>query len=461
MKEPACSSLPCPRVPRPVPGRAAGHDAGFPGGSGVPARAAAPAGAAVPASGGPARGGARGAGRGASGALPAEGPGPGQLVREALPCRWDDEEITRLQGFLGTVDDLRGRRGRVYPLEYLLALPLAAGMAGDGELDAAAESAAGAPGGLLVRLGAPLDGDGNRAGRRQHPPPRTQRLRPGAVRRRAVRMEGCPGPGTAARHAPPPTDRRQGGPGAVPRGGRAPMLLSGIWDDGTTAAQLAVDTVKTNEIPVFRQLLSKIPEEDLRGVVLSPDQMHTQRRLARKISKAGARFIFTIGGNQPRLFAAADALPWGSVAGEAWTVDRGHGRIDVRTIKTLPPKDRILARWPDVKQVFLVERYSYGTDGGLLGAVAVLGVTSLTAGQAGPDDLLAFLRGHWSIEMIIMSVMSCSGRTPAGPAARTGPWPPSVTPSPASSACARSRTSLPSSAPVTATLTSSRCCSSG
>ena len=98
--------------------------------------------------------------------------------------------------------------------------------------------------------------------------------------------------------------------------------------------------------------------------MISADQMHTQRRHARKISAAGAFFIFTIGENQPRLFDAADALPWGSIAGEAWTVDRGHGRIDVRTIKTLPPTERILARWPDVKQVFLVERYSYGTDGG-------------------------------------------------------------------------------------------------
>ena len=65
------------------------------------------------------------------------------------------------------------------------------------------------------------------------------------------------------------------------------MLLSGIWDDGTTAAQLPVDTVKTNEIPVFRQLLGKIPEEDLEGAVISADQMHTQRRHARKIERRG------------------------------------------------------------------------------------------------------------------------------------------------------------------------------
>jgi len=177
------------------------------------------------------------------------------------------------------------------------------------------------------------------------------------------------------------------------------MLLSGIWDDGTTAAQLPVDTAKTNEIPVFRQLLGKIPAGDLAGAVITADQMHTQREHARLIDAAGAFFVFTIGENQPLLFDAAGALPWESAAGEAWTVDRGHGRIDARTIKTLPPTPRIIALFPHVRQVFLVERYSYGTGGELLGAVAVLGITSLPPDQANPADLLAYLRGHWSIEM--------------------------------------------------------------
>ena len=145
------------------------------------------------------------------GPLPApRAPGRGELVREAVPCRWDDEEITRLRGFLATVDDLRGRQGRVYPLEYLLALLLAAGMAGDGGLDAAAEWAATAPGELLLRLGAPLDRDG-----------KPRRPDAGTIRRdspaatRGSTTTCCahgrvPGPGTAARHAPPPADRRQG-----------------------------------------------------------------------------------------------------------------------------------------------------------------------------------------------------------------------------------------------------------
>jgi predicted transposase YbfD/YdcC len=333
-----------------------------------------------------------------AGPLPAgKRPDRGELVRESVPCRWDDGEITRLRGFLRTVDDLRGHQGRVYPLEYLLALPLAAGMAGDGELDAAAEWTATAPGELLVRLGAPLDREG-----------KARRPDAGTIRRGLIGCDQgqyddalCAWQGARARALRPGMHRHLRIDGkavrGAARGGRAPMLLSGIWDDGTTAAQLPVDVKKTNEIPVFRDLLTKIP--DLAGAVISADEMHTQRRHARDIHAAGAFFIFTLGGNQPRLFDAADALPWRSLAGEAWTVGRGHGRVDVRTIKTLPPTPEIRELFPHAEQVFLVERYSYGTNGELLGAVAVLGITSLPPGQAGAADLLAYLRGHWAIEV--------------------------------------------------------------
>jgi hypothetical protein len=136
------------------------------------------------------------------------------------------------------------------------------------------------------------------------------------------------------------------------RGGRAPMLLSGIWDDGTTAAQLPVNVAKTNEIPVFRQLLGNVPDEELAGAVITADQMHTQREHARLIAGKGAHFVFTTGENQPGLFAAADAQCWKSLAVEDWTAGRGHGRIDVRTIKTMPATGRISELFPHVRQVF-------------------------------------------------------------------------------------------------------------
>ncbi len=327
-------------------------------------------------------------------------PGKTVLPDDVTPLTWDDAEMARFLGFLRSMSDRRDPRGRRLPLGYLVAVAVAAGAAGDDSPEAAAAWASAAPARILHRLGAPRDAAGNPRrpdaatfsrvlgdpAHAQHADDvlcawaaaRARDLRPGM--RRHLRIDGKALRGAA-------------------RGGHAPMLLSGLWDNGTTAAQLPVNTRKENEIPVFRDLLDKIPAGDLKGAVISADQMHTQRKHVQKIGKAGAYFLFTIGDNQEKLFDAADALPWRAFAGEAWTVDRGHGRIDVRTVKTLPPTPQILKKWPEVRQVFLVERYSYGTGGELLGAVAVLGITSLPPGQAGAADLLAYLRGHWSIEM--------------------------------------------------------------
>jgi len=315
------------------------------------------------------------------------------------PLAWDDAEVRRLCGFLRSMSDQRDHRGRRIPLGYLAAAAVAAGAAGGDSPDGAAAWAAPAPARTLFRLGAPRDP----SGQPRRPDAATfSRVLGDPRHARQVDDALCAWAAARARDLRPGMRRHLRIDGkalrGAARGGHAPMLLSGLWDDGTTAAQLPVAR-KGNEIPVFRDLLGKIPPGDLKNAVISADQMHTQRKHAKKIAAAGAYFIFTIGDNQEKLFDAADALPWRSFAGEAWTVDRGHGRVDARTIKTLPPTPRILRKWPEVRQVFLVERYSYGTDGKLLGCAAVLGITSLSPDQAGPADLLAYLRGHWSIEM--------------------------------------------------------------
>jgi predicted transposase YbfD/YdcC len=325
-------------------------------------------------------------------------PGETVLPGDDSPLAWDDAEMARFLGFLRSMSDRRDPRGRRIPLDYLTAVAVAAGAAGDDSPEGAAAWAASAPARVLHRLGTPRDA----AGRPRRPDAATFARVLGDPRH-AQQVDDvlCAWTAARARDLRPGMRKHLRIDGkalrGAARGGHAPMLLSGLWDDGTTAAQLPVNTKKTNEIPVFRDLLKKIP--DLKDAVISADQMHTQRKHAKAIGAAGAFFLFTIGDNQEKLFDAADALPWRSFAGEAWTVDRGHGRIDARTIKTLPPTEQILKKWPEVRQVFLVERYTYGTDGELLGAVAVLGITSLPPDQAGAADLLAYLRGHWAIEM--------------------------------------------------------------
>ena len=81
----------------------------------------------------------------------------------------------------------------------------------------------------------------------------------------------------------------------------------------------------------------------------------------------------------------------------AKTVDYGHGRIEVRRIRTTCELNLYLAdRWPGVAQVFLVERQI--TEHGRTTRSFVGGITSLTPEQASPHRLLQLLRDHWHIE---------------------------------------------------------------
>ncbi|GIH73550.1 ISAs1 family transposase [Sphaerimonospora thailandensis] len=320
----------------------------------------------------------------------------------------DKAACARLLGFLAQVPDQRDRRGVRYPLPYLLALPIVAMTAHEVQLAGIGEWVADAPEDLLLALGAPLDDAG--VARRPDVKAITEAL--------AEHADGydralCAWTGALARDQHQHRHRHARGPllprlhidgksqkGAAPRGGSAPMLLAARRDDGTVAAQRPVATDKTNEITVFAPLLDQLGDAELAGTVVTADQLHTQRGHATYLHRRDAFYVFTVGGNQKRLFAALDALPWRQIAVEHATVDRGHGRIEIRTIRTLPVTERIAGLFPHAAQAFLLERYIYTTDGTPVGAVAVLGITSLTADQADGAAILAYVRGHWSIESL-------------------------------------------------------------
>jgi predicted transposase YbfD/YdcC len=311
----------------------------------------------------------------------------------------DDVECARLVAFLDAVADRRKRRGRQYRLSYLLGVAVVAMMAADVNLASIGEWVATAPASLLIALGARLDRRGRVAR------PRT------ATINRALTAAGddldqalCAWVAALrrAQHSARLRYRSLHVDGKVvkkagPKGGRAPMLLSVRADDGTVAAQTPI-SAKTNEIPMFAPLLDRI--DDLTDTVVTADQLHTQRAHATYLHQRGAHYVFTVGENQPRLYTALDALPWKDIAIEHATLDRGHGRIEVRTIKTLPPTDHIRGLFPHVEQAFLLERYIYDLNGNLLGAVAVLGITSLPPGQADAAAIAAYVRGHWSVESL-------------------------------------------------------------
>ena len=79
------------------------------------------------------------------------------------------------------------------------------------------------------------------------------------------------------------------------------------------------------------------------------------------------------------------------------TTDKGHGRIEVRTITILPVIPGQI-RFPFASQVFSVERSFSDYSGKLLSSETIFGVTSLAQEKAGPQRVLALNRGHWAIE---------------------------------------------------------------
>lgn len=333
-------------------------------------------------------------------------PGTGsQPARAGAPVVIDEVGVARLLGFLAQVPDRRALRGRRYPLTYLLALPVVAMPAGHLDPTAVAEWVTDAPDDLLFALGAPTGRDGRP--RRPDAKTLTEAL---ATHGEDYDRVLCAFTAAVARARHRDT---RGGPlrrclhvdgkaqhGAARPGGRTPMLLCARADDGTVAAQQRVPVDKTNEIKVFQPLIDQLEDTTVAGTVFTADQLHTQRGHARYIHGRDGFYVFTVGGNQPKLFAAIDALPWHLIAVEHATIDRGHGRIEVRTIRTPPAGEAVIGLFPHAAQVFLLERYIYDTEGKALGAVAVLGITNLAPAQAGPADLLAYVRGHWSVESL-------------------------------------------------------------
>ena len=154
---------------------------------------------------------------------------------------------------------------------------------------------------------------------------------------------------------------------------------------------------KANEVSHFRPLLEPLP---LAGVLVTADAMQTTRDNARFLRAVkDAHFLVPVLGNQPGLYAAFDALNWENTPVAAATVDTGRGRIETRTIRVLPVPEGL--HFPGAEQAILLERYvTVKKDGKwvMRNCEAVFYITSLTAGDATAEDLLAHVRGHWRVE---------------------------------------------------------------
>jgi predicted transposase YbfD/YdcC len=81
----------------------------------------------------------------------------------------------------------------------------------------------------------------------------------------------------------------------------------------------------------------------------------------------------------------------------ATTTSKGHGRIEVRTLTTSSQLNDFLD-WPFLQQVFKLERFVTIQKTGQTKHEVCYGITSLSAEQASPGQLLKMLRSYWGIE---------------------------------------------------------------
>ena len=153
---------------------------------------------------------------------------------------------------------------------------------------------------------------------------------------------------------------------------------------------------KTNEIPAVRELLGDL---DLAGRIVTADALHTQTETARLVVGKGADYLPAAKDNQPEMLDDIRALDWERAAdGECETVDRGHGRIDIRRCRVVELDETFdgYARLPGRRQAFRIERERRLADNTTLETAH--GVTSLPPSRAGAAEILDLARRHWEIE---------------------------------------------------------------
>ena len=98
----------------------------------------------------------------------------------------------------------------------------------------------------------------------------------------------------------------------------------------------------------------------------------------------------------PGLRKQLAGLPWADVPVTHTQHDRGHGRVEIRTLKVVTVAAGI--RFPHAAQAIQVTRKIRKRTSRKWRTETVYAVTDLTPSQARADQLATWLRGHWAIE---------------------------------------------------------------
>ena len=157
--------------------------------------------------------------------------------------------------------------------------------------------------------------------------------------------------------------------------------------------------VEHNEVSTLKPLLTEVL---CKGRILTTDAAQSYHEFGRLVQRAGGDVILIVKDNTPATRAdlelffedpEADRRTWQAFE----QVEKGHGRLERRSILTSPDLNDYLRRdWGEVGQVFRVQRERTSRD--QTSVEVIYGWTSLSPGRCSPKRLLHLNRGHWAVE---------------------------------------------------------------
>ncbi len=187
--------------------------------------------------------------------------------------------------------------------------------------------------------------------------------------------------------------------------GRRAIHMVSAWasENRLVLAQQKVDE-KSNEITAIPALLEML---EIAGCIITIDAMGCQTAIAQQITDQQADYVLAVKENQAHLFADIDYFcqlylrhenPMELFSSYDKTVDKDHGRIEIRECWTLPasfyaPSIRNLSDWAQVKTVLMIRRERR------LGEKTEIHTRYyISSLQADAARFLQVVREHWGIE---------------------------------------------------------------
>jgi hypothetical protein len=253
------------------------------------------------------------------------------------PRQLHQAEAPHLLAYLATIPDPRAVGGRRHRLVTILGLAAAAVLAGARSIAAIAEWAADSPQPVRAALGTHQQAPGCFA------VPAEATIRRTLARLDADALAGAigvwladrepQGPAASRRRAVAVDGKTLRGARRAGAGGRPMHLLAAM--DHASRAVLAQRQVggAPEEVPAFAPLLAPL---DLTGVVVTADALQTHPEAAESLVGVKQAHYRLVGkANQPTLLDRCARLPWHCVPVADRTRDRGHGRVELRSLKAV------------------------------------------------------------------------------------------------------------------------------